>query len=136
MVYCAKCGKKNEDAARFCNSCGANLAGPYPHAEPGKDWERRGKEYERECQDSDRDCGGTSRSSRVFWAIIIILAGLWIIFEFGVRNIQGLPAWVYTFQFWWIIPVIIGIAIIIMAIRWATKKEPGPRFPGPPPRGR
>jgi hypothetical protein len=136
MVYCARCGKQNEENARFCNSCGANLAGPHPPAGLGKDWERQGKECDRDCSSSDNECGGTSRSSRVFWAVIIILAALWIIFEFGVKNIQGLPAWLYTFEFWWIIPVIIGIAIIIWAIRWATKKDPGPKFPGPPPRGR
>ena len=27
MVYCPKCGTKNEDDATFCKSCGASLTG-------------------------------------------------------------------------------------------------------------
>ncbi|GAF87772.1 unnamed protein product, partial [marine sediment metagenome] len=27
MVYCAKCGEKNEDVAKFCNKCGTSLTG-------------------------------------------------------------------------------------------------------------
>ena len=26
-MFCPKCGKKNDDGAKFCNSCGANLSG-------------------------------------------------------------------------------------------------------------
>jgi len=111
MVYCPKCGRKNEDDARFCNSCGADLAGP--RKEPGKDM---GKECEREC-------AGTRRSNRIFWGVILLLAGLWLIFEFGLKNISGMPDWVYTFEFWWIFAVVIGIVIIIAAVRMLTKKE-------------
>jgi len=27
MVYCAKCGTKNEEDAEFCKKCGASLTG-------------------------------------------------------------------------------------------------------------
>jgi len=86
------------------------------HKEPGKEWDK-------ECSGADRDCAGTSRSSRIFWGIIILLIGIWLLFEFGLKNIAGLPAWVYTFEFWWIFPVVIGIAIIIAAIRMMVKKN-------------
>jgi hypothetical protein len=123
MVYCPKCGNKNEENAKFCNNCGTSLV-----AAP-KD---PGKEFEDKCE---RDCAGTPRSSRIFWAVILLLVGLWVIFEFGLKNIQGLPSWLTDFQFWWIIPVVIGIAIIIAAIRMMTRREhpPGPPGYGGPP---
>jgi hypothetical protein len=109
MVYCPRCGKQNEEGARFCNSCGASLMGPPPR-----------KEFDKECE---RDCSGTSRSSRIFWGVIILMVGLWFIFEFGIKNISGMPAWIATFEFWWIFAVVIGIMIVIAAIRMLTKKD-------------
>jgi uncharacterized membrane protein YhdT len=73
---------------------------------------------ENEC---DKECAGTPRSNRIFWGIMLLLVGLWLLFEFGLKNIQGLPGWVYTFEFWWIIPVALGIVIIIAAVRMLTK---------------
>jgi len=105
MTYCAKCGKQNEDAAEFCSKCGASLTGA------------KRKERE-ECE----ECAGKSRTSTIIWGAIIIIIGLGIIFEFGLKNIQGLPQWVYDVEFWWIIPVIIGIAILIAGIRMITKQ--------------
>ena len=31
-MYCASCGAQNEDAARFCESCGSAMAEPAPVA--------------------------------------------------------------------------------------------------------
>lgn len=33
-MFCRKCGTKNADGAKFCISCGAELASPQPTAQP------------------------------------------------------------------------------------------------------
>jgi uncharacterized membrane protein YvbJ len=72
MAYCAKCGEKNEDDAKFCSKCGASLTGSK------KDYE---KEWEDRCEE---DCAGGKRGGPpVFWGIIVILVGLWILFVVG-----------------------------------------------------
>lgn len=110
MAYCAKCGRKNEDDARFCNSCGAPLGpGAVGVREQRKD----------QCDD---ECSGRSRKGSWFWAIIVILIGLWIVFEFGVRNIQGLPPELANFQLWWIFPIVIGIVVIALGVGMLRKQ--------------
>jgi hypothetical protein len=105
MTYCPKCGKQNEDGAEFCNKCGASLTGA------------KRKERE-ECE----ECAGSSRSSSIIWGAIVIFIGLWIIVDLGLSNIPGF-SWLGNLEFWWIFPVIIGIAIIIAGIRIMTKKK-------------
>ena len=39
MTYCAKCGEKNEDDAKFCSKCGNSLTGSKKDYE--KEWENR-----------------------------------------------------------------------------------------------
>jgi uncharacterized membrane protein YvbJ len=109
MVYCQRCGKQNEEAAQFCNKCGANLKGP------PRQWD---KKKEDQCEE---ECQGGSKENKAFWGIIVLLIGIWIIFEFGIKNIPGRPSWVDNFEFWWIIPVVIGIAILVAGIRMVTK---------------
>lgn len=112
MVYCQRCGKQNEEGAEFCNKCGANLKGPHRQFD-----KKREDQCEEECQSSSK------KENKAFWGIIVLLIGIWIIFEFGIKNIPGLPAWVDNFEFWWIIPVIIGLAILVAGIRMVTKKN-------------
>lgn len=114
MVYCSKCGKKNEDDAEYCNQCGASLT-------PSK------KEIEKEWEDRcERDCeGGGGKGSSFLWGAIVIIIGLWIIFEFVLKNIgalEGMPGWIQDFEFWWVVALIIGIAIISSGIRMVTRK--------------
>lgn len=110
MAYCPKCGKKNEDNAKFCNDCGSSLTGK-------RDLE---KEWEDRCEE---ECSGGSRHGSLFWGLIIACIGLWIVFEFGLKNIEGLPSQLYDFEFGWIIPVIIGLAILIAGIRIISKRD-------------
>jgi uncharacterized membrane protein YvbJ len=111
MVYCQRCGKKNEDAAQFCNQCGSSLHGP---SGPSR------RKPEDQCEE---ECGGSKQGNAVFWGIIILLVGLWIIFEFGLKRIEGMPDWIYSLEIWWLIPLVIGLAIILAGIKMITKKN-------------
>jgi len=114
MTYCSRCGKKNEDDAKFCNKCGASLIGA------PREYDRR---HEEKCEE---ECAGGKKGSSFFWALIIILIGLWVVWEFGLKNISGMPHWVSDFEFWWVIPVIIGIAIIITGLKMISREERQP----------
>ena len=115
MAYCSKCGKKNEDDAEFCAKCGASLTGSKKEYE--KEWEDR---CEKECSG-----GGGHGPPPMFWGIIVILVGLWILFEFVLKNIgalEGLPTWIQNFEFWWLIALVVAVAIIFSGIRMLTRK--------------
>ncbi len=109
MVYCPKCGKQNADDATYCNSCGTSLV-------TGR--KDRDKEWEDRC---GNECSGRGRTSLLFWGIIVILIGLWVIFDLGVKNISGLPSWVYDVEWGWIFAVVIGIAILIAGANMIMK---------------
>jgi len=112
MVYCSKCGQKNEDNAQFCNKCGAKLKPTAKEYE--KEWENQ---CERECESGTEGRG----LWRIFWGIVIILIGLWILFELVLKNLaeqfpnQNIP--VIDFQFWWIIGAVLGVIIIVSCIK-------------------
>ena len=128
-MYCTKCGTENEEDAAFCKKCGKPLAGgppPPPSGTPepalyppGHEVDRRGyrrkyeheKDWDKECEE---DCSGASRKYSWFWGVIIILIGFFIIYEAGIKNIEGLPDWVYDIEIWWVIPVLIGLIIIMI----------------------
>lgn len=115
MVYCQKCGTKNDDDAEFCKKCSASLK------VTEKD---RKKEHDDKCEE---ECAVGKRSpfSKAFWGIIIILVGLWIIFSVVIPNTQladSLPSWLVNFEFWWLIGLIIAVAIIMTGIRMIVNK--------------
>lgn len=105
MAYCTKCGTKNEDDAEFCKKCGASLTGIK-------------REHEK---DDDCVCSGSKQNPLVpvFWGIVVILFGLWIIFSFILRDY--LPAGLQDFSFWGLIILIIAVAVILTGIRILTK---------------
>lgn len=114
MTYCSKCGYKNEDEANFCIKCGTSLTSS--RRKDKDEWEQR-------CEE---DCAGGKHGAPVFWGVIIILIGLWVLFEFVIKNIvnlEGLPEWVQNFQFWWLIALVIAIALISAGIRMITQRE-------------
>jgi len=113
MAYCAKCGKKNEDDAEFCSKCGASLTGVKKDHE--KDWDKH-------CEE---ECAGGKRGTSVFWGAIVILIGLWIIFGLVIPETElanNLPSWLVNFEWWWLIGLVIAVAIIITGIRIMTRK--------------
>ncbi len=114
MVYCQRCGKQNVEGAQFCNKCGANLVGPQRHYP-----KKRDEQCENQCED---ECQSNSKENAIFWGIVVVLIGLYVVFEFGVKRIDGLPSWVYNFEFCWILPIIIGLAILAAGVRMVIKK--------------
>lgn len=111
MVYCVRCGKPNQDGAVFCSYCGNSLAAAAPMKAPAV--------RQDQCQE---ECEKGPRSGSVFWGILVILVGLWIVFELGVKNIQGVPQWLADFQFWWIFPLLIGLVVIFLGLRLMIRK--------------
>jgi len=113
MTYCSKCGTKNEDDAEFCKKCGTSLKGT------AKPYDRDDK-CEEECV-----AGKNNPFAPVFWGIIVILIGLFILFELVLKDetlAVNLPAWLQDFNFWWLIGLVIAIAVIATGIRILIKK--------------
>ena len=109
MVYCQKCGTKNDDESQYCKKCGASLS--------GRQWE---KTKDDRCEEECAGKGG--RGFPIFWGLIIILVGLWVVFEFALKSISGLPAWLTDFPFWGIFALLVGLFIIIWGIRVVSKR--------------
>jgi hypothetical protein len=104
VVFCQKCGVKNEDDAVYCKGCGGQLLPTAPaHTD---DWEPR-------MRMRRHHFSGWS----IFWGLIVIVFGLWVFFEFGLKHVHGLPQWVYDAEFCWILPIIIGALIILAGLR-------------------
>lgn len=100
MVYCTKCGAKNEDDALVCVKCGASLE---IEKYPARRYER--KRYEEECFGIPH--GGTVVALVI--GIIIALAGfIWLLQQADV-----IPQ---TVEIWPFVVVIFGILIIIGAL--------------------
>jgi uncharacterized membrane protein YvbJ len=115
MVYCQKCGTKNDEDAEFCKKCANSLK------MTGKISK---KEHDDKCEE---ECaiGKQSSTAKYFWGAIIIILGLWVIFEFGLRNIENPPewlAWVNEFSFWWVFAFIVALIFIVTGIRIMTQK--------------
>jgi uncharacterized membrane protein YvbJ len=103
MIYCQKCGTQNDDDAVYCKSCGRQMAaGSTQH----EGWEPRMRMRRR------RPTGWS-----IFWGLIVIVFGLWVAIEFGLKHLDGVPDWVTNMELCWILPVIIGILIIFAGIR-------------------
>jgi hypothetical protein len=104
MVYCPKCSKQNADDARYCSNCGATLM-------TGKTDVQR--EWDNRCNEG---CSGKGGPGHWFWGIIVVLVGIWFIFEVGVRNIPNIPSWLADFQWSWIFGVVIGVVILFVGL--------------------
>lgn len=113
MVYCAKCGKQNDDDATFCKNCGASLKG----YSSSKDRDQR---CEEECAGGKNNRGWT-----MFWGVVIILIGLAILFELVLKQMARTYtwlSWVDTVQWNWIFAAVIAIFIIIFGVRVISRK--------------
>jgi len=93
MIYCQKCGAKNEDTAVRCVQCGESLYVTRPE---------RSKREEEMC------FGGRGPWGSVVAGVVIILIG----FAFLAQQIYHM-AWE---RMWPVFLVVIGLAIIIGAV--------------------
>jgi uncharacterized membrane protein YvbJ len=96
MVTCTKCGAKNEDEAKFCINCGANLHGEQKRYEKSRD-----------------ECFGLPNSGAIagiVFGILIIFWGLSTLFNWEI-NIMAILA------------IILGILIVAGAIRRSTRRR-------------
>jgi len=114
MTYCSKCGKKNEDDAEFCKKCGLPLS-------------EKATTHKKEAEDRcEEECPvGGKRGAPIFWAVLLILIGLVIIFEGILKNIS-LPeslSWINNINFGLIFAAVIGILFIIWGLRLFSKKD-------------
>ncbi len=101
MVYCPKCGTKNEDAAETCTSCGATL---HVAARP----RIAGKRPEDECF-------GLPYGGVIVGLVIGVIVILW-----GLSQVPGvLPE---DFEFWWLIIIVFGLLIIAGALFKLTRR--------------
>jgi uncharacterized membrane protein YvbJ len=96
MVYCTKCGTKNEDDAVVCVKCGVNLqAGGRPSRRYGR------RRHDEECFGIPQ--GGTIVGLII--GIIIIIAGV---------------SWLLDYQFWdylWpLLVIVFGLLIVVGAL--------------------
>jgi uncharacterized membrane protein YvbJ len=101
MVYCAKCGKQNDEGAQFCVDCGATL---YPEI-------ARGRRGSRERRKED-ECFGLPHGGAIFGLII----GIIIIFV-GLQQVFG-----WNIDLGPLAIIIFGLLIIAGAIYGFTRK--------------
>ena len=103
MVYCTKCGNKNDENAQFCRVCGAPIHVSYTRYQ-------RYEKHEKE-ENVGRDlCFGAHRRGYI-WGIIF--GGLLILW--GVVAVIGAIYNIHI-DFWPLILIIIGIIILANAI--------------------
>ena len=102
MVYCPKCGTQNEDDAKFCKKCGADLY-------KGETVEKRAEAHEGPSRrHMDEECFGLPYGG----AIAGVIVGLFIIL-IGLGMVFGLNVWNWL---WPTVIIIIGVLIVAGAI--------------------
>jgi uncharacterized membrane protein YvbJ len=99
MVYCTKCGTKNEDDAKFCIKCREPL-----NASRSVKRERRRKESE---------CFGLPYGGSIAGLVIGFIIILW-----GISAIFGID-----FPLWAIIIIIFGTLMVVGAIYTISRKH-------------
>ncbi len=110
LVYCSKCGAKNEDDAKVCVSCGASLYAPKRAAR------RRGNECfgPKEEKRFEEECFGLPYGG----AIVGIIFGI-IILVFGFAWLANINIWNYLGP---VAVIIIGALIIAGVAYGATRR--------------
>jgi len=108
MVYCTKCGTKNEDTALVCVNCGASLeTGTYVS-----------RKYERKR--AEDECFGLPHGGIIAGIIIGVIILLWGTFEFAKQVgwiTEELPVWP-------VIIVIFGLLIVLGALYRLSRRPP------------
>ena len=104
MVYCTKCGTKNEEGVEYCIKCGANL-----WVSREKRLERRAKEWGEEFgRRAEEGCFGLPHGG----AIVGLIIGI-IIVLVGFSWLAGINIGRYV---WPLVVVVFGILIVAGAL--------------------
>jgi len=98
MVYCTKCGTKNEEDAAVCVKCGASLV-----ARPAWRRERRRREKE------EQECFGLPHGG----AIVGLIIGI-IIILVGISQVPGILPEIDLGKYIWALAIII-LGVLILA---------------------
>jgi hypothetical protein len=110
VVYCPKCGTKNEDTAEFCIKCGASL-------QTGTYTSRR---YER--RRAEQECFGLPHGGAIVGIAIGLIILLWGVLLLAQQ--AGLITSTGTPDFWVVILIIIGVLMIAGAAYRMTRPRP------------
>ena len=106
LVYCTKCGSKNEDTAVVCVKCGASL-------QTGTTESRR---FER--RRAEGECFGLPHGGAIAGIVIGIIILLW-----GFLELSKQQGWVaQDINIWWLVIIIIGVLMVIGAVYRATRR--------------
>jgi p-aminobenzoyl-glutamate transporter AbgT len=116
LVYCSKCGTKNEEDAVFCVKCGASLTGPSAWRRGGGRREKQEKQEKQEKGEIQRhECFGLPHGG----AIVGIIIGI-IVILVGILQVPGLiPDEILDVTdpfFWPVIVIVFGILIFAGAL--------------------
>ena len=120
MVFCSKCGTKNEDSAEYCVKCGAKLNVPREKSlekrieegaeEFGKRAEAWGKSFGKRPEE---ECFGLPHGGIIFGLLIGI-----IIIAVGVTSLAKIPL-----DFWSLLIIVFGVLVLGGAIYTLTRKR-------------
>jgi len=110
LVYCSKCGAKNDDDARVCVSCGASLYVPRRVAKRGGD-ECFGPKGEKRVEE---ECFGLPFGG----AIVGIIFGI-IILVLGLAWLAEIDVWKYIGP---VLVILVGILIIAGVAYGASRR--------------
>ena len=122
MVYCTKCGAKNEEGVEYCIKCGANLRVSREKRferrakEWGEDFGRREEEWgEQFGRRAEKECFGLPHGG----AIVGLIIGV-IIILLGVSFVLGIEIWDYL---WALIIIVVGILIVAGTIYSLSRRS-------------
>jgi len=112
LVYCTKCGTKNEDDAQFCIQCGALLAETEVMESKGE--ECFGPKERREIETCFGLPYGRAILGIVIGSLIVLWGLIWISQQLGI-----IPK---TVEIWPFAVIIIGILIVVGALYRLRRK--------------
>jgi uncharacterized membrane protein YvbJ len=120
LVFCSKCGTKNEDTAGYCVKCGAKLKLSTEKSleqrieEGAEEFGRRAEAWGEDFRkQTEQECFGLPHGGTIFGLIIGI-----IIILVGVTSLAGIDL-----EFWSLIIIISGLLIAGGAIYTLTQRR-------------
>jgi uncharacterized membrane protein YvbJ len=117
MVYCTKCGTKNEEDVKYCTKCGANLV-----VSREKKLERRAEEFGRRAEEwgeqfgkrAEEECFGLPHGG----AIVGLIIGIIIIIA-GISWVAGIEIG----NWWALIVILFGILVLAGALYGLSRRS-------------